>query len=171
MESTPENPEVDPGNGPTTYNLLYVCTGNTCRSPLARVIAEHLLRERGWTHVKVDSAGTAAIEGARASDGAIAVAREAGMNLESHKSKSLVPDLLEWADLVLVMTPAHFEMVTHFEMADKVALATDFIEGVGSGQAVRDPFGGDVEVYRETATQLRYAAESLLARLEPILAP
>jgi len=171
MESTPRNPEMEAGNGPTTYNLLYVCSGNTCRSPLARVIAEQLLRERGWGHVKVDSAGTAAVNGAAASDHAILVARELGLDLDAHESKAIDPSLVEWADLILVMTPAQFEFVTHFGIADKVALATDFIEGVGSGQAIRDPFGGDMETYRETVAQLRHAAESLLARLEPILAP
>lgn len=171
MESTPRDSESESGNGPTTYNLLYVCSGNTCRSPLARAIAEQLLRERGWNHVKVDSAGTAAVDGAAASENAILVARELGMDLGSHASKAVDPGLIDWADLVLVMTPSQFEFVSHFGIAEKIALATDFIEGVGSGQAVRDPFGGDLAAYRETAAQLHHAAESLLARLEPILAP
>lgn len=171
MESIPHLPEDDAGNGPTTYNLLYVCSGNTCRSPMARAITQHLLDERGWSHVSVDSAGTAAVTGIGASENAIAAGLEEGLDLRAHQSKPLLPELMEWADLVLVMTPAQFELVTHLGNARKVALATDFIEGVGSGQAVRDPFGGAIEEYRQTLAQLRHAAESLLARLEPILAP
>jgi len=171
MGSSPHNPEIEAGNGPTTYNLLYVCTGNTCRSPLARAIMENLLAERGWHHVSVDSAGAAAAEGAPASAHAMAIAAEQGFSLDGHSSKELTPELLDWADLILVMTPTQFEMVARLGYSAKVALATDFIEGVGSGQAIRDPFGGDIEAYRETYEQLRRAAESLLARLEPILAP
>jgi protein-tyrosine-phosphatase len=171
MESKSPSPEGDGTNLPTTYNLLYVCTGNTCRSPLARAITERLIAARGWTHVSVDSAGTAGVEGARASENALVVAREHGLSLDEHRSKELTAELLEWADLVLVMTPSQFEMVARLGHAPKVALVTDFIEGVGSGQAVRDPFGGDIDAYRQTCEQLVLSAESLLERLEPILSP
>lgn len=171
MASSSGQPDFDPGNGPTTYNLLFVCSGNTCRSPLARAITEQLLKERGWTHVRVDSAGTAAIEGAPAAEAAIVVAREQSLDLTTHTSKELTQELLDWADLVLVMTPSQFEAVAHRGAHDKVALVTDFIEGEGAGQAVHDPFGGDVVTYRETFAQLRQAAQGLLSRLEPILAP
>jgi len=171
MAVTPPAPEGDTGNAPPTYHLLYVCTGNTCRSPLARAITEHLISERGWSHVSVDSAGTAAGTGLPASDNAIAVAREQGISLDDHRSKELTHEMLDWADLVLVMTPSQLEMITRLGHARKVALATDFIEGVGSGQAVRDPFGGDGDAYRETYEQLHRSAQSLLARLEPILSP
>ncbi len=171
MESQPGNREFEPGNAPTTYNLLFVCSGNTCRSPLARALTERLLAERGWNHVRVDSAGTAVVEGAPASPLAITVAAEQGLDLESHRARELTPPLLDWADLVLAMTPSQFEMAAALGGAGKVALATDFMEGAGSGEPVRDPFGGDLDAYRQTLAQLRLAIEGLLARLEPILAP
>lgn len=171
MQSNTPAPDRDAGNAPTTYNLLYVCTGNTCRSPLARAITEQLLSERGWSHVSVRSAGTAAAPGMPASDNASIVAAEKGASLEQHRSAELTPDLLDWADLVLVMTPSQYETVARLGHAARVALVTDFIEGVGSGQAVRDPFGGDLNAYRETWNQLRRSIESLLERLEPILSP
>jgi protein-tyrosine-phosphatase len=171
MESSSGNPGYEPGNGPTTYNLLYICSGNTCRSPLARAITERLLRDRGWNHVRVDSAGTAAVQGAPAATPAVIVAGEASLDLTTHQSKELTPDLLDWADLILVMTPSQFEAVAQRGAAGKVALVTDFIEGPSAGESVHDPFGGDVSTYRETYTQLLTAAEALLARLEPILAP
>jgi protein-tyrosine-phosphatase len=170
MTSKPPSPEDD-ASVPTTYNLLYVCTGNTCRSPMARAIMQRLVDERGWSHVSVDSAGAAAAVGSPASENAIIAANEAGTPIDDHRAKALSADMLEWADLVLVMSPSQLELVTRLGHAPKVALATDFLEGVGSGQAVRDPFGGPVEEYRETYEQLRRAAESLVARLEPILSP
>lgn len=169
MESS--HSSIEAGNAPTTYNLLYVCSGNTCRSPLARVMTERLLRERGWSHVRVDSAGTSAATGAPAASQAVVVAGEEEMDLTTHQSKELTPELLDWADLILVMTPAQFEAVAMHGGAEKVALVTDFIDGAGVGEPIQDPFGGDVETYRQTLAQLRRAAEGLLARLEPILAP
>jgi protein-tyrosine-phosphatase len=171
MESASPNPEFEPGNGPTTYNLLFVCSGNTCRSPLARTIMQALLHERGWAHVRVDSAGTAAVDGAPAADHAIAVAAAEGLDLSAHRSQELTPELLDWADLVLVMTLTQLEAVARRGGAGKVALITDFIDGPGCGEAVVDPFGGDLDAYRETWAQLQKAGRSLIARLEPMLAP
>lgn len=171
MRSSPGSESHGTANGPTTYNLLYVCSGNTCRSPLARAITEALLRARGWSQVRVESAGTAAVNGAPASAHAVRVAEEVALDLSDHVSKELTHELLEWADLVLVMTPSQFELVTHRGASSKVAMATDFIDGEGAGEAVRDPFGGDADAYRATLSQLTTAAESLLERLEPILAP
>jgi protein-tyrosine-phosphatase len=171
MDSSSPQPEYEIGNGPTTYNLLFVCSGNTCRSPLARAIAEHMLQAKGWPNVRVESAGTAAVNGAPATEHAAAVAVEHGLDLSSHESRELTAELLDWADLVLTMTPSQFEAVVRLGGGERVALITDFIDGPGVGEAVHDPFGGDLEMYRQTFAQLEEAATGLLARLEPILAP
>jgi protein arginine phosphatase len=165
------SPDAEPANAATTYNLLFVCSGNTCRSPLARVITRRLLRERGWHHVSVASAGTAAVDGAAASENSLAVAAENGLDLSGHESRELTTELLDWADLILTMTPSQYEAVARAGAGDKVALATDFIDGPGNGEAIHDPFAGDIQMYRRTFAQLEEAAAALLTRLEPILAP
>ncbi|HEX2166196.1 MAG TPA: hypothetical protein VHG09_03055, partial [Longimicrobiales bacterium] len=83
----------------------------------------------------------------------------------------LTPELIAWADLVLVMGTSHMHAVRDLGGADKVALVTDFIEGEGYGEAVADPFGGEQEDYREAFAQLQVAVTGLLDRLEPILSP
>lgn len=171
MTSTPENRPAESGNEPTTYNLLFVCSGNTCRSPLAQAIAERLVNERGWTHVSVNSAGTAALPALPASTNAIAVAREQGIDLNHHRSQALTHELLDWADLILVMSPSQLLAVVDLGGGEKVALTTDFLEGPGLGSAIEDPFGGDMEAYRRTYEQIREAVTGVLDKLEPILAP
>jgi protein-tyrosine phosphatase len=171
MTSTPENRPPEAGNEPTTYNLLFVCSGNTCRSPLARAITLELVDTRGWTHVRVDSAGTAALPALPASANAIAVAKEHGLDLTPHRSQALTHDLLDWADLILVMSPSQLLAVVDLGGGERVALATDFLEGPGLGAAIEDPFGGDMDAYRRTCDKIREAVTGVLDKLEPILSP
>jgi protein-tyrosine-phosphatase len=161
----------DPDNGPTTYNLLFVCSGNTCRSPMAAAIARALLAERGWDHVRVESAGTSAVSGAPASANAVAVAAEHGLDLTAHRSRPLTVEQLDWADVILAMGPAHLAHITESGAGFRASLVTDFLAGPGAGAAVTDPFGGDVEEYRRTFAQLAEAVAAVVQRLERILAP
>lgn len=165
-----DNERSDPAE-PTTYNLLFVCTGNTCRSPLAQVIARDAIGRRAWGHVRVRSAGLSAGVGGHASGHAVEVAAENGLDLSDHNSTPLTPEAVDWADLILGMSNAHLAALAEFGATEKSALITDFIDGDGLGDPVPDPFGGDVDDYRETFIRLREAIDALLQRLEPILAP
>lgn len=158
-------------NEPTTFNLLFVCTGNTCRSPLAEIVAAHAIASREWKHVRVASAGISAAPAAAASEGAIEVAHEHGLDLTGHTASQLAPEHLEWADLVLAMSPSHIVAIAEAGATGRVALLSDFADGEGRGRAIEDPFGGDTDTYRRAFEQIREGVEGLLARLEPILSP
>ena len=145
--------------------ILYICTGNTCRSPIAEALTRQLADQRGLTHLVVESAGTNADDGRPASDGAVLIGLERQLDLTGHRARQLTPELVARADLVLVMGPHHLERVEALGGAGKTYLLTDFASRSTEGRAVNDPFGGDLAVYRTTVdeldTEIRRAVDRL----------
>jgi protein-tyrosine-phosphatase len=160
-----------PKDQPTTFNILFVCTGNTCRSPLAEVIARQALEQRGWNHVQVDSAGTGAVWGAPASQGSLQAAADIGLDLSGHRSQPLTRQLVSNADIILAMTENHMYAVADMGDDVQVSLLSEFMAGPGAGEPIADPFGGSAEEYAESRDIISAAIDGLLDRLEAILAP
>jgi protein-tyrosine-phosphatase len=156
----------------TVFRILFVCTGNTCRSPLAEGIARAEIARRGWKHVEVASAGLSAGEGERATRAGVVVAGRAGIDLKAHRSRPLTPALAAAADLVLGMGPGHVAELQRLGVGERAATLGDFAAGgEGRGPAVQDPYGGSEAVYEETFQELRALVSAALDRLEPVLAP
>ncbi|MFN2571062.1 MAG: low molecular weight protein arginine phosphatase [Gemmatimonadales bacterium] len=142
--------------------VLFVCTGNICRSPLAASLLERALTGRGLD-ATVTSAGTGAWDGAPASEGAYLVGLERGLDLSGHRARLLTRELVEQADLILTMARHHRARVDELGGEGRVFVLGEYA-GRGSDE-VSDPFGGDLGVYRDTCQELEALVEAVADRL------
>ena len=141
--------------------VLIVCTGNTCRSPMAAALMRRALDAAGLADVAVESAGIFAREGDPATSEAIFAMAERGVNLSGHRARALRRDMLPGA-LVLCMTERQVRDVKRLE---KSADARRIAEYAGLSGDISDPYGGTLDCYRRTAGLLDDCARRIAAKL------
>ncbi|MGI5849400.1 MAG: low molecular weight protein arginine phosphatase [Christensenellales bacterium] len=154
-------------------NILFVCTGNTCRSPMAEELADDAVDRS--THLKdivFGSAGTFACESAPASQEAIEVMQEVGLDIEKHKSCQFNKELALWADIILAMESRHIEEMQAMapEQEHKMHTLLGFAAGIDgypgeSGYDITDPYREPIEEYRKARNQIAQAIDKVLQRI------
>lgn len=143
-----------------TLNIVFICGGNTGRSPMAKVIAEKIFAEKGIA-AKIYSAGSDIIDGDRAEENAAILMRERGLDLTGHVAAWWTPEMLQDADYVFVMTGSHKNRVNVATLGiyeEKIYLLREFAGDEGS---VPDPYEEPMEKYIETADLLTETIEKV----------
>lgn len=147
--------------------VLFICTGNICRSPMAEGIFRHAAQGRG--NYRVLSAGLGAIDGQPPSPHAVRANRELGIDISNQRSRMLTPELVQQADYIFGMTHSHVDtvMLLYPQAAEKTFLLREFDETLDTFEKdISDPIGGSYEIYVNCRDQIEQGIASILRFIE-----
>lgn len=147
--------------------ILFVCTGNTCRSSMAEAIFNNIAKEKEDLNMKAESAGIEAIDGMPANDKAILTLKHRSVDMSAHKSRRIRSSHIEENDLVLAMTRLHkIQLLTSFPKAQGKVFTLLEYAGETSKLDVADPYGQSHEVYERCADDLEKSIRAAIEKLE-----
>src|SRR3954470_19758857 len=147
--------------------VLFICTGNVCRSPIAEGIFRHAVHGRG--DYRVLSAGLGALDGQPPSAYAVQAVRELGIDIAGQRSRMLTPELVAQADYIFGMTHSHVDtvMLLYPHAAEKTFLLREFDETLDTFEKdISDPIGGSYEVYLNCRDQIEQGIVSIFRFIE-----
>ncbi len=146
-------------------NVIFVCTGNTCRSPMAEGYFKDLCKKANKENISALSAGVSACPGIPVSQNSVNTLQKHGIDISSHVSSPLFPEMVEKADAIIAMTLSHKLQVARFhpEAVGKTHLLLEFSDK--NGGDIGDPIGGPQSVYDQCFMQMKPALENLLLDL------
>ncbi|NLY45619.1 MAG: low molecular weight protein arginine phosphatase [Tissierella sp.] len=140
--------------------VLFICTGNTCRSPMAEGLLKDLSKKKGLG-LEVQSAGVFAMDGDAAAINAVQALNRVNIDISDHKSQSVSKGLVDGADLILTMSKSHKQtlLLNHPHVKDKVFLLNEY--ALKENKDIQDPFGRDLCNYERTRDEILKALNNI----------
>ncbi|MBU5310705.1 low molecular weight protein arginine phosphatase [Tissierella carlieri] len=141
--------------------VLFVCTGNTCRSPMAEGILKSIAKEKKLS-LEVKSAGISVFDGDNASRNSIEAMKKIGIDISKHKARQLHRDLVDEADLILTMSKPHKEIIiSNFPSAkDKIFALLEYVYKIDKD--IADPYGGNLLLYEHIREEIYKAIKKII---------
>ena len=142
--------------------IIFICTGNTCRSPMAAALATSIFKQNKL-NVAVLSAGVTAGDGYPASQNAILAMEDENIDINPHLSTQISQEILTQAALILTMTTSHLQIVQSIHPTANAHTLAQYANQSGD---VSDPFGGNLATYRKCAAQIKELLSASVAKLK-----
>lgn len=150
-------------------SILFICTGNSCRSIMAEGLLNKMLDEKKMRKIKVYSAGVSAMNGFSPSKDTVTIMKEKGIDVSGYKTAKVAPEMMREADLILVMEKMHKEVLKDLapEAEGKTHLLKDYTgkNDDAFGSTVPDPIGRPLEIYERVAGMIEISIKELVRRL------
>src|SRR5690606_27733016 len=139
----------------------FLCTGNTCRGPMAQGYMKKAMEERGVSNVDPKTAGVMTIPGLIPTPEAVQVMENAGVDITGHRSSPLTRELIRQADLILGMTPFHVQYALRMsdDAKGKTSLRKEYAESDLKNYQISDPMGATLEVYKRVYREMKLAID------------